>query len=819
MKIKIRTIALAILAAATFASCGKQNGENLSPAYSASDAEIWCAPSSVKVLATQSKETYANERTNGVQLSAAKNEYESAQVIVSAKKDLFFTVEAGELTNVADSSKKIGKENCTVYTQKYITVTKNWHKNGAPTGDYPDAILPQENAVKFGVNQVKADRNGGAWLEYYIPENAEAGDYAGSVSVKIGADEVKVPVTLKVYDVTIDEAYSSKSLFTVNAGQVAAHELDSSENMLDKYYDLLLRYKVSPSGMSNNEAEGETRAEKYANKVYEYVKKGMNTVGIPMGGTGTGMCDFSAETVSGYIVALAKKSLETGVNLLETAAFYDWYIDEPFFVKYADGKVAAHIEEFDKAIALAEEALRGEDGYASEFGAEVLACVKNVRHVITDYNTDEYGNAHRTKGIIKNADGTLFSYEGKNVNLCPKPDAYNTQAERETYDTGKEKWWYNCNDPSYPYPSYHIDDTMTSAISVGWMMGEYGIAGNLYWAVNIHYVNGENLEDPYQTAHRGSGANGDGAIVYPGKAYDVDGPVASIRLDAIRDGNEDYELISALKAAYAAKGFNATPMIHTLSSAMYSGSSIVGDSKEYEASRELLLSLAESAAASSAFMVTDVKKAEEKDGSTYTIKVAAADGVKLYEGDRLLEKGEDGLYTVRKKLTENKNYFSVRIVESGKADRTFEMYLGGKEEIYAADTFTENDLSGDISSRAFENGYNALTLSKSDGSSAEKYYVNLTHASVGEISARTAEYIFKLYNYSESETKYEIEIDYDDYGVESAATGVLQSGENEICLNFFSAMSWNGKGRIRKIRVIIFNETKIGFGDLRVNCI
>ena len=149
MKIKIKTIALAILAAITFASCGKQNGENLSPTYSASDAEIWCAPSSVKVLATQSKETYANERTNGVQLSAAKNEYESAQIIVSAKNDLFFTVEAGELTNVADSSKKIGKENCTVYTQKYITVTKNWHKNGAPTGDYPDAILPQENGRRL----------------------------------------------------------------------------------------------------------------------------------------------------------------------------------------------------------------------------------------------------------------------------------------------------------------------------------------------------------------------------------------------------------------------------------------------------------------------------------------------------------------------------------------------------------------------------------------------------------------------------------------------------------------------------------------------
>ena len=36
-------------------------------------------------------------------------------------------------------------------------------------------------------------------------------------------------------------------------------------------------------------------------------------------------------------------------------------------------------------------------------------------------------------------------------------------------------------------------------------------------------------------------ANGDGFMIYPGKQVGIDGPVTSIRLELIRDGNEDFE--------------------------------------------------------------------------------------------------------------------------------------------------------------------------------------------------------------------------------------------------------------------------------------
>ena len=37
------------------------------------------------------------------------------------------------------------------------------------------------------------------------------------------------------------------------------------------------------------------------------------------------------------------------------------------------------------------------------------------------------------------------------------------------------------------------------------------------------------------------GANGDGFLTYPGKQVGIDGPVTSIRLEILRDGNEDIE--------------------------------------------------------------------------------------------------------------------------------------------------------------------------------------------------------------------------------------------------------------------------------------
>ena len=332
------------------------------------------------------------------------------------------------------------------------------------------------------------------------------------------------------------------------------------------------------------------------------------------------------------------------------------------------------------------------------------------------------------------------------MNLCPKPDGYGSAEERASYSAyGRETWWYNCNTPSYPYVSYHLDDTLTSAVMVGWMMADYDLTGDLYWAVNYHYAEGANLEDPYSTAHRGSGANGDGFLVYPGKTYGLDEPVASIRLDAIRDGREDYELIKILKDLYGAKGYSADPVIGMMTSKLYSDSSVLGGSAEYEAAREILLSLVETATSSATFMITSLERTETAQGTSFTIQAIAAPDAKLYAGDAQLLP-ENGVYTVTKSLTEQENYYAVRIVAADGTEHALSLYLGGKEQVFLAETFAEGDFGGDILSREFsEEGYLKLTLGN-DAGTGGKLSFDLLHESIGEISASTANYTIELYN-------------------------------------------------------------------------
>lgn len=816
MKLKhVAALGLSACMCVTLCACEKK-GPSDAGDYAAEDAVVWCAPGSERILATQDADTYADVRSDRISLSAAKNDYESAQIIVTASKDLAFTVSLSDLVDVSDPDNVIGHENFTVYTQKYVDVTRNWHNNGAPTGAYPDAIIPQETAAEYGLNKVKQGKNGGAWLEYYIPSDAAAGNYQGTATVRIGQDDVTVPVSLKVWNVTIPQETTSKSLFSVNMGQVAVHELDSSIEMVDKYTELLIRYKLSPTGAAS---AGTSTAQEFADKAYELVSKGLTTIGLPSAGNYTynGVSLFDPEVVGAYIVALAEKSLATNIDLLSKAAFYDWYIDEPFFVSYADGVVEAHLVVYDRMIDDVVARLEEDAAFDGAFGRQLIESVKSIAHVITDYGTDENGNSHRTASVLKKSDGTLLDYgDYKYVNLCPKPDGYGSAEERASYSAyGRETWWYNCNTPSYPYVSYHLDDTLTSAVMVGWMMADYDLTGDLYWAVNYHYAEGANLEDPYSTAHRGSGANGDGFLVYPGKTYGLDEPVASIRLDAIRDGREDYELIKILKDLYGAKGYSADPVIGMMTSKLYSDSSVLGGSAEYEAAREILLSLVETATSSAAFMITSLERTETAQGTSFTIQAIAAPDAKLYAGDAQLLP-ENGVYTVTKSLTEQENYYAVRIVAADGTEHALSLYLGGKEQVFLAETFAEGDFGGDILSREFsEEGYLKLTLGN-DAGTGGKLSFDLLHESIGEISASTANYTIELYNEQDEAVPFEVQIEYEGYGLESALIATLVPGVNTLDLDFFATLNWNNRGKISRIRIVLTDCPSVGVGNLRI---
>lgn len=584
-------------------SAGEVQRSASTPIIELANAYIWSTAASEKVLGDSNPDSYSG-RTGNVSMVSGKNEYESGQIIVTAKESqVHFTVELSDLVDTNNAKNVIRKDNFQVYILKYVEVKVAPHNEENPQpGWYPDALLPQENAVAHGENNVPARQNKGAWLEYYIPEDTVAGTYTGTATVNVDGIVTNVPVSLKVYDVTIPTESSQKTMFTVSKDMVAYYEENSSAETMGKYYDMLLRYRCSPTSVAESDGMD---ANAFADLAYTYCRKGMSTVGLP---SGNAKCEVDGFEVFDYhyeaqvIATLAQKSLKTNYNLIEKAAFYNYEIDEPFCIEYERGKVAAFIKAFDLSIEEAISILDADPAFTGTFAEQLRTDIRGIANVVTDYNTDVYGNQHRTTGLILNGDGSLFSYAGTSASVCAKPDAYHVEAERNTYQTDREKWWYNCNQPNYPYPGYHMDDTMTSAIMVEWMMAEYDIVGNLYWSVNRYWTlnsDGElnypgiNQADPYADAHRGTGSNGDGVLLYPGKTYGVDGPVASIRLDAIRDGYEDYELLRMIKTEYDVLGKDGNAAIAKLRESLYDGSQITGGATEYEAARECLLQSAE----------------------------------------------------------------------------------------------------------------------------------------------------------------------------------------------------------------------------------
>lgn len=181
---------------------------------------------------------------------------------------------------------------------------------------------------------------------------------------------------------------------------------------------------------------------------------------------------------------------------------------------------------------------------------------------------------------------------GKVQTFCPQVQFYNDRAYYDETELRKEQngegaWWYTCLKPVAPYPSYHIDDTQIGARVMGWMQRDYKIDGNLYWCINVYRKysasSGYGDRDIWNEPMAFPGANGDGFLTYPGVRYGIDAPLGTIRLDAVRDAQEDYEylwllerLVSEANEKYGTE-IAGEALLRDLYDTLYSGSIAVTD--------------------------------------------------------------------------------------------------------------------------------------------------------------------------------------------------------------------------------------------------
>ncbi len=119
---------------------------------------------------------------------------------------------------------------------------------------------------------------------------------------------------------------------------------------------------------------------------------------------------------------------------------------------------------------------------------------------------------------------------------------------------GKQVWWYNyASSWSGRFPAWFIDKPNTDIRAQEWMAAAWGVQGTMYWGSNRWTKLGSSaFRDPYRdTASFGNMrtaiANGEASFIYPGyePALGLNdptaGPVSSLRMEALRNGLQDYE--------------------------------------------------------------------------------------------------------------------------------------------------------------------------------------------------------------------------------------------------------------------------------------
>lgn len=587
---------------------------------------VWTQPSTTKIMRT---EAVPENAVCDLKISAAGGEAESAQIIITPHEVEIesYSVAASELS----CGDQILPASCVeIYVQQYIETTTKTNRL-YPTGWYPDALVPYEYAKRAGELHFNPDSgtdNQGIWVTVNVPRGQAAGIYEGKLELTVEEEHFSVPFSVNVYAFDLPEATHAKTAFAIwentqmiesgydNGSPMTAERKDA---IVKAEYEYLVSKRISPTNIPSSEyASGNpdsfaAAAKKYASRpeisAYRIAIDAPNRV-------------LNETLFTSYLRSLLKAGIENGevkTDLFAKAYCYFFEIDEPH-PSTGGADIYDKVKAVNDTFMRSKETILGEmdSSYANVKGIETLkASLKALPHVVT---------SERKTELL-----------GKVQTFCPQVQFYNDRAYYDETELRKEQngegaWWYTCLKPVAPYPSYHIDDTQIGARVMGWMQRDYKIDGNLYWCTNVYRKysasSGYGDRDIWNDPMAFPGANGDGFLTYPGVRYGIDAPLGTIRLDAVRDAQEDYEylwllerLVSEANEKYGTE-IAGEALLRDLYDSLYSGSIAVTDPYAVLNAREEVARMIE-ALESSSQAIIEVQPYSAGDGM-FSVRVAAS---------------------------------------------------------------------------------------------------------------------------------------------------------------------------------------------------
>ncbi len=644
-----------------------------------SDLTIWGVHANEKVLQGKELDYYSDIKEEAdISLVMAKGEYESDQIIITPNVDIsYYNVEVSDLIHETGEA-KIPKDKISVYHERYIPVSVNSEKTGVPLGMYPDALVPMSAIVKYEENKIKANENQGVYITFETTTDQVIGTYTGMITLDFESYKKSVPVTVVVVDVTVSEETHSRSCFLTR--WLFEHgELDTSQEKVDAYNDALIKYRLAPEYVMLERDSSDEGIERYVEKSIEYLlNPRLSCLSIPGGSNSKyGYSAVDEEVLAKYLYKYIEKSYELNFNLISKLIYYNAIIDEAILMGLSDEQIFLNARLFNQTVKKVADKVEADTSVTSPLKDEIVNSIRNLPNVCTfayeerfaDYDGDSYINT-----------------------FCPLYNSMDTEEQRALYcqnEKQTEMWWYGCNNPKYPYTSYHVDiaNTLPPRL-LGWMQAEYNIVGNLYWAVNNYGL----LEDYFATdAHRGAyGVEMEGLLFYPGGQYGLVEPIASLRLESIRDGLEEYEILYSMKEKFKELNLSSDEFISSLTANLYTGAKNTATVYDFKQARTALL---EAYVALSSPANLCIMESKELNGLVIS-KVYAKAGYTVKNGDKELTVKEaygDGyLYTIETSLFDSQeNYLDLSCTLDGKT-YTLKQYLGGKVEEITAENLVSS---------------------------------------------------------------------------------------------------------------------------------
>jgi hypothetical protein len=202
---------------------------------------IWWAEGAYKLM---KQDPVPKEKSKAVHLFCARNEYEPFILVLRPKERLDnVQIEAGPL--VERNGYMLPSANISICHVGYVNVVVPTDASGA-AGEWPDPLPPYD-----GPFTAEPGENHPFWITVFVPAEAEAGEYRGSLSLSSGKWKTEIPVVLRVWSFALPEETHIRSSFGIHTEDVRRyHNLETEEELeqvIDLYHRNLKAHRLAPT--------------------------------------------------------------------------------------------------------------------------------------------------------------------------------------------------------------------------------------------------------------------------------------------------------------------------------------------------------------------------------------------------------------------------------------------------------------------------------------------------------------------------------------------------------------------------------------------